>query len=61
MTGTTAAVDAMEGAPIRCTIELSGDGRLTVVCAEGCTEDDARELCALVAGADAAVEVLTVP
>lgn len=58
MTTEIAAVDVMEGAPIRCTIELTGDGRLTVSCAEGCTEDDARDLCALVARADSVVEIL---
>ena len=48
--------DPMEGAPIRCTVEMAGDGTVTLLRDHGCTEADARDLCALVGRGEAVID-----
>lgn len=50
-------VDPMEDVPIRCTVEMTGDGTLTLIRSAGCTSADARDLCALVARGDEVVDL----
>jgi hypothetical protein len=45
----TDAADPMNGEPIRCTLEMDGNGTVTVIRSAGCTPVDAYDLCVLVA------------
>ena len=46
------AADPMEGEPIRCTVEMAGDGTVTLIRSPGCTPTDARDLCELICRGD---------
>ena len=51
--------DSMDGAPISCTVELTGDGAVTLRRDQGCTSADAYELCGLIARSEVEVIDLT--
>lgn len=51
--------ESMDGQPIRLAIELDPDGVVKVFRSPGCTRDDVRDLCSLVAGGHVDVRDLT--
>ena len=40
--------DPLDGAPIRCTVEMAGDGTVMLERSAGCTPLDAFDLCAMI-------------